>query len=529
MAAINPHPPIAAYRHVAIYTRISKDKYGNAETCLDQETIGRTYAGKTWPGLPVVVYSDPDLSAFEDGVHRPGFEALKEAVAAGMVLHLWAVEQSRLERQEAPWFHLAALLDEAGIELLHTHRDGIVRVRDEVAGIKAVLAAAEVRKMKKRLADKFDAQAARGIPPGSRPYGYVHGRLDNGDRTYVIVPEQAEVIREAAGLVLNGWSLENIARQFRNRGLKGAHLAKVRDKSGNLVTDEDGRALTRPSEITAAAVRGMLTNRAVVGINVRRKVEVGDGNWTPILDKTTWRQVGARLSGTRTVRMVNGRDYVVGERHRGPGTTRKYLLTGGTGECGVCEAPLVESERQFRSKSRGAYTAPYLFCHPNTGGKGCVGIMGQPAEDFVVAELFDEIKRRQDDKLIDEGAVGARRDAITRELDDVSERRKDLAHLWAQRELNGEEWKEARAALNAEEARLKADLRALPSPVEDRDAAEIIADWATMTLDERRAVIKDYIEKVIVVRARPGFKQFDSGRVTIVWRRSLQGRSGGLL
>jgi DNA invertase Pin-like site-specific DNA recombinase len=73
----------ASSRYVAIYTRISKDKYGNAETCLDQEARGRGYAERTWPGMPVRVFSDPDLSASRDDVVRPGFEALKEALQRG--------------------------------------------------------------------------------------------------------------------------------------------------------------------------------------------------------------------------------------------------------------------------------------------------------------------------------------------------------------------------------------------------------------------------------------------------------------
>jgi hypothetical protein len=58
----------ATSRYVAIYTRISKGKYGNAETCLDQEALGRAYAERTWPGMPVRVFSDPDLSA----MRKPG-------------------------------------------------------------------------------------------------------------------------------------------------------------------------------------------------------------------------------------------------------------------------------------------------------------------------------------------------------------------------------------------------------------------------------------------------------------------------
>jgi hypothetical protein len=39
-----------------------------------------------------------------------------------------------------------------------------------------------------------------------------------------------------------------------------------------------------------------------------------------------------------------------------------------------------------------------------------------------------------------------------------------------------------------------------------------------MTLDERRQVIRDYIAKVTVHRARPGTQGFDRDRVRIQWR-----------
>ncbi len=45
------------------------------------------------------------------------------------------------KRQEIGWFVLAAELAEAGIGEVHTDRDGIVRVGDDAAAIKAVLAA----------------------------------------------------------------------------------------------------------------------------------------------------------------------------------------------------------------------------------------------------------------------------------------------------------------------------------------------------------------------------------------------------
>ena len=187
---------------MALYCRISEDKQGRREGVAAQERWGRDYAGSAWPGMPIRVFADNDISA-ANGDKRPGYDRLREAISQGEVAHVWAVEQSRLERREVEWFQLAALLDAAGITELHTNRDGIVRVRDEVVGIKAVLNADEVRKLKRRVNDRLDAIAAEGRPAGSVVFGYRHGRDETGGKTLVQIPEQAEAIRGAAERVLS--------------------------------------------------------------------------------------------------------------------------------------------------------------------------------------------------------------------------------------------------------------------------------------------------------------------------------------
>jgi site-specific DNA recombinase len=112
------------------------------------------------------------------------------------------------------------------VSVRYTNRDGIVRVRDEVSGIKAVLAAGEVRKLRRRINDRLDVIAAEGRPAGSRPFGYAHGLDADDGKTYVIVAEQAEVIRWAADRVLDGWSLANIAAELRGRGLRAGTVAR---------------------------------------------------------------------------------------------------------------------------------------------------------------------------------------------------------------------------------------------------------------------------------------------------------------
>jgi DNA invertase Pin-like site-specific DNA recombinase len=489
-----------------------------------QERWGRKYAAEAWPGLPVEVFADNDISA-ANGDHRPEYERLRKWVAAGGIGHVWAVEQSRLERREVEWFTLAAELDAAGITELHTDRDGIVRVRDEVAGIKAVLAAGEVRKMRKRLNDTLAEKAANGQPSGSRPFGYEHGIDAEGNKTYVIVPEQAEAIRWAAEKVLAGWSLSRIAAKLRARGLEGPHRVKVRDEAGNVVTDEAGRPVTRAGRLTPQSVRSMVTNPTVAGHRVYQGRIVGAGKWPAILDEDTWQAVRANLAVPRIVRRSDGGEYPIGPAHVGNPAGRRYLLTGGLAVCGVCEAPLTGSIKQLRNK-QGVRRVPYLLCHPTKGGRACVGIMLEQTETHVREAMFDAIDRPEFlDALAADGSA-ARRDQIMTGLAAVERQRDELAGLWAlppgtPGALTMGEWQTARTGLAEHERRLRAELAAVPPPMLAFDIAHIRLGWPRMELDEQRDVLRKVITAVVVHPAKPGTKGFDPGRVSIVWRPPL--------
>jgi DNA invertase Pin-like site-specific DNA recombinase len=300
--------------------------------------------------MPVRVFVDNDISA-ANGDHRPGYDALQEAIRRGEVAHLWAVEQSRLERREVEWFQLAALLDAAGITELHTNRDGIVRVRDEVSGIKAVLNAGEVRRLKVRINDRLDAIAAERRPAGSVLFGYRHGIDASGGKTLIPVPAEAEAIRWAAEKVLTGWSLERVAAELRDTGLTGVHGGRLK----------------------AHSVRSMVTSGTVAGRRIHRGRDVGSGCWEPNLDQDTWTACRRKLGANRTLQCADGRDYRVMtlERHNGSRAGRKYLLTGGLARCGVCGAPMIGNLKKQRTGPADQRTRkPYLLCHPNRGGKG---------------------------------------------------------------------------------------------------------------------------------------------------------------
>lgn len=490
---------------VALYCRLSPRPDGTYEGVADQEAWGRDYAATTWPGLAIEVFADTGISATKGDI-RPELERLRDWLADGRVGHVWTVEQSRLSRQtdgRYPWFTLAAELVAGGVPEVHTQRDGIVRVEDEVAGIKAVIYAGEVRRLKRRVNDKLDSIAAKGEPPGVRPFGYRHARDDHGHRTYAVVDEQADAIRWAAEKVLTGWSLARVAADLDRRGLRGVH---------------DGR-------LTAQAVRSWLTAPSIAGRRVHRGEDVGTGNWPPILDEQTWRQVGAVLTRPRIVRRSDGGSYPIGNTHVGNPAGRKYLLTGGLARCGVCGAPLTGARKQLRNRT-GVRVKPYLVCQPRengNGGNGCVGIMLPEVERHVVAELFTELETRPgfaDAFAADQHA--ARRAELTAALTQVAEDRLSYARDAARGEMTRAEWLAMKPVFDEREAEYRRELAALPAPeggLDWREARDAWDDDEGLTLDERRAFLRRYITAVTIHRARPGTKGFDAGRVVIDWRK----------
>jgi site-specific DNA recombinase len=359
-----------------------------------------------------------------------------------------------------------------------------------------VLAAGEVRRLRARVNDKLDERAAAGVPPGACPFGYrAVGSREN--RTYEIVPEQAEAIRWAAGKVLDGWSLSRIADALAGQGLRGAHGGKI----------------------TPQGVRGWLTAPSIAGLRVHRGETTGPGNWDAILDEQTWREVNAILAQPRIVRRRDGGTYPVPSVHGPAG--RRYLLTGGLARCEVCRAPMIGAVKQMHKKpgQPPKRVVAYLLCHPSRGGRSCTGIMLDEVEALVVARLFTELEHRPAfaAALSSDQHTEARASLATA-LAAVQAERVEFARDAAAGTMSRAEWLAMRPVFDEREAKLRQDLAAVPAPTGHADWSEVREAWADLTLDEQRAFLRRYIAVVTVSRARPGTRSFDPGRVSITWR-----------
>jgi site-specific DNA recombinase len=476
---------------IAIYTRLSRDRTGRAENVGTQDHHGRAYAERLWPGIPIKTYSDNDLTAADPGTFRPDYARLLYDITAGHVLQVVSADQDRLTRQPSEWEELMPILALAGIKETHGYRDGVTPVelgKRTFGRIKALMGADYVEGIKVKVNEKLDALAAQGRPGPGNTFGYRRTINDAGQKALEVVPELAEQVRWAADAVLAGWSLTDIAREMESRG--------VPTKLGGRWTHDNAR--------------GMLVSPAVAGLRVHRGEIVGRGNWEAILDEATWRQVTAKLSGTRTVRNGAGARQIVGTQRR---TARKYLLSGGTAVCGRCGAALTGRLQNGRAGRR-----PIYACITTNGGCNRLGINAVPLEDHVRDRLVEWLQTPEFAAAMAADDFEARRRVLTGELRAIEQQDVELSKRWASGQLREAAWDAARADLDARHAEVSAKLAGIPVVRMKLDPELLLRAWGGMNLGEKRQVIGVHVERVTVSPAKPGAKAFDPGRVAIAWK-----------
>jgi DNA invertase Pin-like site-specific DNA recombinase len=450
-----------------------------------QEAKARAYAAERWPDHAVAVFCDNDLSAANGG-YRPGFEALVDAVRRGEVAQVVCAEQSRLTRVPAEWEHLVVTLAKAGIDEIHTYRKGVVAITGSklVGRILAAVDAEEVEVLRARVRDKLDRLAQEGRPRGGKEFGYQPGRNDRGEATLEVIPEHADHARWAAAAILDGWTLSAVARRWNELRVPLVRGGKRWDPT---------------------AVRKVLTKASIAGLIFHNGDEVR-ATWEPILDVETWRQVRVVLDGRARTKQR---------------PTRRYLLTGGIARCGrpECGAPLGAQQMTMRSPNRHRVVPYYLCLAPARGGCSRLGIIAEPFEQYVSERLLDELDKPEFLAAFTDDDHEPERARIEAELRAVAAQRTALARLVAARDMSTDEWREARAVLDADEARLSAGLAAVPAPMAHIDPQVIRGAWDdVLTLDEKRQIVGMFIDQVIVHPAKPGKRRFDVGRVEIIWR-----------
>lgn len=389
-----------------------------------QEKLGREWATANHPDAEVAIFADNAVSGMN--MERPGWTAFVHAVRKGQVDTVCTYEQSRLTRAgSATWEEVCVMLVAAGIEEVHTHRQGIISVTEgnRLHGrIHAVFDLEERERARLRVLDALNELAEQGRPHGYPGFGYQRTLDDEGKAALAPDVQQAEVVR---------WMVEQIA--------EGSSLGLV----ARTLVDRQVPTL-RGGKWTAAAVKAIVTAPRIVGLRVHRGKIVGDAKWPAIVDRDLWDQAQARLATNRPGRTADRR--------------RRYLLTGGLAVCDGCGTPLIS----VRANGEPAYGCP----HPSRpdGGCGHCSIVARHLEphvlDVVGGWLADPVFTDELNRFLARGAADAT--PIRTELAEVEAKLAHLAEQWAAGEVLDFENTAARRLLLARRGVLLDDLSRLP-------------------------------------------------------------------
>jgi hypothetical protein len=152
-------------------------------------------------------------------------------------------------------------------------------------------------------------------------------------------------------------------------------------------------------------------------------------------------------------------------------------------------------------------------------------MMLEAVERYVADELFAKLEAQPEFAVaLAADQHAERRAELARDLRRIQADRVTEARRKARREVTEGEWLAMREEYDKQEADAQRELREIPQPVTTPGGV----DWAVMRelwddpaaeLDERRAFLRRYIVRVTVDRARRGTRVFDSGRVTITYRK----------
>jgi Site-specific recombinases, DNA invertase Pin homologs len=329
--------------NIGIYLRISDDRDGTQTATKRQLADCQRFAtSKGWHVADV--FEDVDTSAYQRTSKRPEFERMLASVRDGAIDGVLAWKMDRLSRRQRDLVRLDEQCEDSGgfIATVSEQIDTRQPSGRFVAELLVSQARMESSNTSIRVTRAHEQMAKNGQPVlgGMRPFGYSKDRSE-------IIPQEAELIRDAARRVMAGESVRSVCRDWQAQGVvssagkpwKTASLSRLlgsafisgqRDYQGAM-TPGKWPAIITPAE--TATLRGILADPG------RRKI----GGWA-----------------------------------------RTYLLTGLI-RCGLCHEPLI-------AKPTATHVRRYVCAKvPGMVSCGRLARAAQPVEDMITEAVFQAL------------------------------------------------------------------------------------------------------------------------------------------
>jgi DNA invertase Pin-like site-specific DNA recombinase len=491
------------------YVRLSQYDGGTRSAAtLRQEGSIRDHAAM-WRDDIVRVYVDDDRSASEDqhGFIKPrdGFNRLQADIASGAApAKVYYYAHDRFLRNVEEGEQVRRWAKKHNVELVCCVSGGTVNLGDENAvfnfQLNTALGARETAATSRRIKEMFERSViAKGTSLGGPPpFGYrqVGAKAPNGTdtRSFDVVPEEADVVRDIIERVARGETLTGIANDLNERGIP------TRGKANRW-------GLT--------TVRGIALNGRYAGRMLHKGVDRGASAYPAIVDEATWRQAVAVLSDPKRMKRR---------------AARKYLLSGGLLICGKCGEPLVSRPHYGRRYVQNTYSCVRSIREETKGVVtiGCAGVTidAPTIEKIITAAVIDHIESKE--FAADLRRVMQRSPKTEASAREIEEQQETITELYQAKKMTKQAYMKAmdRAAeqLAQVQASVSGDTAVSAVGRYAGRKGKLQAEWddeaQPMSLDRRQAIVRAVLDHVVIAPVgRRGGNTFNPERVgDPVWK-----------
>ena len=413
-------------------------------------------------------------------VVRPGFREVLDDITTGRVNGLLAEDLDRTVRDPRDLEDLLDACEMTGASARSltgslTLTNGGTEAERSMARVMVAMANKASADTARRVADGRERNWGESYQGGPRPFGFVAATdTDPHHRTLLIVPDEAEIIRNAATDILDrGISLKAILRELR----------------------ENNVPTSRGGQWNGRTLKQVLTKPAVAGLAVH-KGKLKPAPWPAILERDVWERLCEKLNTPP------------------PSTNRgnepKHLLTG-IGKCGICnDGTTVKANGSGTLRGKKGYQCEKVaHIHRNI----------EHVDAAVEVLIIGYIDLYAKDRLKPPTRKGIDVSALRAEAKRLRERKATQIRMHALGDLTDDElttgMRTIRDRLSVVEAQIHASSE--PDPIAEFRDKPAEAVWKSLTLPRKRAVVKLLVDVTLKPTSRRG-PGFDPDSLSIVWR-----------